>query len=733
MIITKTTVSKERISHCRIKVLGSVLFFLVASVSFALSPPSDFELVRERVVEEYLVQGVDEAAIAALLDTQNQDGTWPGINYQDVSRTGFEHYFHTGNMVTLAKAYQHPNSTFRGSPKVKQAISNALDHWVQNDYFCDNWWYNQIGTPNNLVAVMLLLGDELPEELVQATQPIIGRAHLNASGARPSGDRIKIAGILAKNLLFLGEKEKFETVLKVIEGEIKFSTGSRGLQRDFSFHHRVDRVNNTSSYGLGYADAFVEWLVYTAATQYSFSRDKVEILVDYYLDGISKNLAFGKYLEAGAKNRSIARPGALHGLDAKTPKKLLQATDYRKGDLEEIVKIREEGIHKVSLSYGKYFWQTEFFTYQRPGFFTSVRMYSIRNDNMEVPYNSEGLMNHHRGDGTNHLSITGKEYLDIFPVMDFQKIPGATILQKEKLPDPDQIQKSGYTDFVGAVTDDLYGSVAFDFISPHDPLKARKSWFFFDKEYVCLGAGIYAKGKQEVFTTLNQLLLKGEVYAQVGHQMKILESGKHGLKNPDWIYHDRVGYFMLASQNVELSFGEVTGNWTSINRQTRAPQEDVTKEVFSLWVNHGNNVRQESYAYMILPNASLEETKAYRIDDQIEILANTPELQAVRHKQLLQVQANFYQAGKLDLGDGLELTMDGPGLVLLHLDGQNIVKMAVSDPSRKLDKMHLQLNSKLNLQGTQHRVAWDAEHWISKVTVQLPEGEFAGSSVILGD
>ena len=694
---------------------------------------SDFKLVKQRVVTEYLLVEVDDEDIADLLATQKQDGTWPGINYQDVSRTGFEHIVHTTNMVDLAKAYRQPNSKYKGSPKVKQAISNALDHWVQNDYFCDNWWYNQIGTPNNLVAVLLLLGDELPEELVQATQPIIGRAHLNASGARPSGDRIKIAGILAKNLLFLGEKEKFEVVLKVIEGEIKFTTGSRGLQRDFSFHHRVDRVNNTSSYGLGYADAFVEWLVYTADTRYAFSSDKVAILVDYYLDGISKNLAFGKYLEAGAKNRSIARPGALRGLDAKTPRKLLQATDYRKADLKEIVKIREEGIQNVNLSYAKYFWQTEFFTFQRPDYFTSVRMFSTRNDNMEVPYNSEGLKNHHRGDGTNHLSITGKEYFDIFPVMDFQKIPGATILQKERLPDPDQIQKTGYTNFVGAVTDDLYGSVAFDFISPHDPLKARKSWFFFDNEYVCLGAGINAKGKQAVFTTLNQLLLQGEVHAKVGQEPKILERGKHELKDLDWIYHDRVGYFMLAPQEIELSFGEITGNWTTINQQTRAPQEDVTKEVFSLWVNHGNNVRQESYAYMILPNANLEETKAYRVDDQIEILANTPELQAVRHKQLLQVQANFYQAGKLDLGDGLELTMDGPGLVLLHLDGQNIVKMAVSDPSRKLNKMHFQLNSKLNLQGTQHRVAWDAEHWISKVTVQLPEGEFAGSSVILGD
>ncbi|EPR69230.1 hypothetical protein ADICYQ_1730 [Cyclobacterium qasimii M12-11B] len=477
MINIKTAVRREQISHCPIKLLGSVLFFLVASVSFALSAPTDFELVRERVVGEYLAAGIDDAAIAGLLDTQNTDGTWPGINYQDVSRTGFEHYFHTSNMVSLAKAYRQPDSEFRDSQKVKQAITAALDHWVQNDYFCENWWYNQIGTPNNLVAVMLLIGEEMPEQMVKDAQPIIGRAHLNASGARPSGDRIKIAGILAKNLLFLGEIEKFETVLKVIEGEIKFTTGSRGLQRDFSFHHRMDRVNNTASYGLSYADSFVEWVVYTAGTQYAFSEDKVEILVDYYLDGISKNLSFGKFFDAGAKNRSVARPGAIHALNAATPRKLVEATDYRKADLEEIIRVREEGIEHVTLSYSKYFWQTEYFTFQRPDYFTSVRMYSIRNDNMEVPYNSEGLKNHHRGDGTNHLSLTGLEYFDIFPVMDYQKIPGATILQKEALPDGDQIQKPGYTDFVGAVTDNLYGSVAFDFISPHDPLKAKKSWF----------------------------------------------------------------------------------------------------------------------------------------------------------------------------------------------------------------------------------------------------------------
>lgn len=63
---------------------------------------------------------------------------------------------------------------------------------------------------------------------------------------------------------------------------------------------------------------------------------------------------------------------------------------------------------------------------------------------MEVPYNSEGLLNHHWGDGANHISRTGDEYYDVFPTFDYQKIPGATIMQKEVLPAPDQVQKLAF-------------------------------------------------------------------------------------------------------------------------------------------------------------------------------------------------------------------------------------------------------------------------------------------------
>ncbi|MEM8968907.1 MAG: chondroitin lyase, partial [Bacteroidota bacterium] len=219
--------------------------------------PSDFEIIKSRVVNELLKTEIDNARVEEIVQAMNEDGSFWGINYEDLSRTaGFPQRHHTSNLVYLAKAYQSESSDYYQDKSLKKTINRGLKYWVDNDFFGDNWHNNQISTPTNLVNLMLLIGDELPQHLVDKAQPIIGRAHMNASGARPSGDRIVIAGILAKNLLFLGEKERFDEIIRLIEGEVKFSTGSRGMQHDYSFHHRVDRVNNTISYGYGkYANA----------------------------------------------------------------------------------------------------------------------------------------------------------------------------------------------------------------------------------------------------------------------------------------------------------------------------------------------------------------------------------------------------------------------------------------------------------------------------------------------
>jgi len=283
----------------RIKyLLSAFLLILIPQTVSAANP--DLEIIRQRVIAELMEPEIDESKIETLINTIREDGSWANINYEDVSRTGFQHGEHLSNLLELSRAYEKKGSEFKGDKKSKKVIYSALDFWLDNDFICDNWWWNQIGTTSRLVRVLLIMDDDLTKEQISKALPIVGRANLNASGARPSGDRIQIAGILAKNLLFNRDVDSFKEVVKVIEGEIKFVTG-RGMQYDYSFHHRKDRVNNTLSYGTGYAVAFAEWAAYVSGTKYSFSEEKFQHLIDYYLDGICKMMVFGKYPDPGGK------------------------------------------------------------------------------------------------------------------------------------------------------------------------------------------------------------------------------------------------------------------------------------------------------------------------------------------------------------------------------------------------------------------------------------------------
>lgn len=422
--------------------------------------------------------------------------------------------------------------------------------------------------------------------------------------------------MLGKQALFKRDESILERVVRVMADEIKVTTG-RGLKPDMSFHHRTDNVICTLSYGNGYANSFSYWAVKIAGTKFTFPDKAIKLLIDYYLDGICKSMVCGKFPDPGAKNRDLSRKGTLNPAGAEIAENLRKASDYRKAELEDIVKIRK-GEKEPALTWDRFFWHSEYFTHQRPGYFSSVRMHSSRNHNMEQPHNEEGLKNHHVGDGSNFISLTGKEYLDIFPVWDWQKIPGTTVVQKPALPHWREIAKKGLTDFVGGVTDGEYGAAAFDFSSPHDPLKARKAWFFFDEEYVSLGAGITAEADYPVFTTLNQCLLNNEVVVKTKKGETILNKGQHTLNDVSWVFHDGIAYLFPSPENVNLSNSTATGSWREINHQAGASDEIVQKEVFSLWLDHGIKPQHAGYEYIVVPTIEATSIECYRKNSPIE-------------------------------------------------------------------------------------------------------------------
>lgn len=699
--------------------------------SFIMKKNADIEKLRKRFSEQLLKASVTDNHINTLIKTLQPDGSWPGIDYVDTTRTAFQHARHLSNMLTLSIAYKKKGSFYKGNKQVRKAIHQALSFWLANDFICENWWWNQIGTPNAMVSMLLILDKDLSSDESERMLKIAERGNLNASGARPSGDRIKIAGLQAKAALFKRDVEEVTMLMKIIEGEIKFST-ERGMQHDFSFHHRTDWVNNTLSYGSGYASAFIEWASNVADTKFSFSEQVIRLLVDYYIDGICKQMVYGKISDPGILNRDITRPGEEKVWGSSDPEKLRNLTNYRQAELDNIICLRKGDSLCRPESFAKFFWRTDHFVFQRPDFYTSVRMYSTRNANMEEPYNGEGLMNHFRGDGTNYLSVRGDEYKKLTPVCDWMKIPGATIVQLEKMPGENEIQKWGLTDYVGAVTDGLYGAVGFSFKSPHTGLDAKKAWFFFDKTYFCLGTDISSRMKNQVLTTVNQCLLKGEVIVGDTDGAHLQEQGSHMKKDVRWVIHDKVGYYFPEKENVILANRSVDGSWKIANRQTTTPSDMIRQDVFTLSVDHGRRPDNGKYAYMVVPSADPLSIEKRVKEEGIVTLANCSALQAVRHDGLNMAYAVFYKGGMLRINDKIVVEMDSPGMLMVkYNDVGEILTLGVSDPTHFMKKLHLSVNQKI-VWTTQESIQteWDEEKNVTRIVVDLPQNEYAGKSVI---
>ena len=83
--------------------------------------------------------------------------------------------------------------------------------------------------------------------------------------------------------------------------------------------------------------------------------------------------------------------------------------------------------------------------------------------------------------------------------------------------------------------------------------------FWFDNEWVAVGAGIGSEHEATVVTGLNQTLPNGKVLVD-GKQFK---KGNRMLINPRWIFHNSVGYIFPGgsagkSVSVKMEWGHVT-------------------------------------------------------------------------------------------------------------------------------------------------------------------------------
>ncbi|GAA2316736.1 polysaccharide lyase beta-sandwich domain-containing protein [Streptomyces kunmingensis] len=366
--------------------------------------------------------------------------------------------------------------------------------------------------------------------------------------------------------------------------------------------------------------------------------------------------------------------------------------------------------------------------HRRPGYAFALARSSRRISKYEY-MSGENLLPWFQGDGAHHLYLSGQDQtqaygVDYFTTVSPYELAGVTAPVEVRRSVPELYDgklfydnpghplnftsssesQNRYVYFPtatqdhsgGAVLDGRYGAVGWvlsddvpwrdkragvlpdDFVV-YRSARATKSWFLLDDEIVVLAAGVGdAPGAgRAVTTTLDARIAAADDRVAV-------ERGRGWVRWENTTRAASVGYVLLDGPRPRVRLETVTRSRRVV--RTSNPDTAVTRQVFSLTVEQPAGARPTSFAYVLLPNASATAVRHHR---GAEILANTPHLQAVRHRGLGLSAANTFAPGTHHTAG---LTIEGPASVLVRRDGD--VTLAVSDPTTTRDTVTVVLRGR---------------------------------------
>lgn len=666
----------------------------------------DIQIIRERLIARYLPtdpSAVEKSVANArsVAGRLTPEGAWPEIAYDDQGRSRWATGGHLSHMLELATAHRVLNDSGQPDESLKAAALSALDYWLKRDPKNPNWWWNQIGTQLSLGPTALLLGDDLDASRRAQVVEIMKRS----TWPKWTGQNL-VWGVTIQ--IMRGCIESDPAVIEEAYGRMYqemtvVPPGAEGIQADFSFHQHGSQLYS-GGYGLVFAANGAEFIHHARGTRFAAPAEVVETITRYMLDG-QQWMMRAQTFDYSAVGREIVRSGKNGGSMAHAANLMAELGGPRAGEFEAFA-ARVNGFGKEAPFTGnRHFWRSDYMAHHRPAYMVSVRMASTRNRRSEL-VNDEGRYSHHLADGAMYLYRSGREYYDIFPAWDWQRVPGITAEQADWA-QKGNVGGAGETDFVGGVSDGGYGMAAMDF--RRGALAARKAWFCFDDAIVCLGAGITCSSENPVLTSVNQCLLNGAVTSSAAAEP--LGPGRHELAGPAWFHHDGVGYAVPQEAAVVVADETQRGAWADIGV---GPTERLTQDVFSAWIAHGPKPSGGSYVYLVYPAVSVEAMPALAGAADIAVLSNTPAAQAVEHASLGIVQSAFYEPAEITCVDGAVLRAEKPCLVQLRtVDGA--IHAAVSNPGNATLDVTLEY---VGNDGTARRAV-----------VSLPDGPLAGSTV----
>ncbi|PZT55034.1 polysaccharide lyase family 8 super-sandwich domain-containing protein [Paenibacillus silvae] len=712
--------------------------------------PEEYDELRQRWKETLIGKDsldVNDTAVQTIIETNASAAQqyWENMQlssggttlWNDLPASASDSTFinnHYTRLKTMALAYQTKGTSLYHNSGLKDDLLQAMD-WMLDNLYTEmgtefgNWWNWDIGVPNRLADILILMYDELtPEQILRNTASIdhyIGDI-TSASFTQTGANRSDIMLIQVRMGLVEHNYDRLIQARNGMSELFQYTAAGDGFYEDGSYVQH-STIAYTGSYGEVLIQGIGNLMFLLNGSTWEPIVPEMNNVYRWINEGFAPILYKGQAIDM-TRGRAIVRPAA----DAYYSGRNILAGIARIAvtspaelslQLKSLVKYHVEYQLSRGISYYQFpldladtikDWvedpaivpATDFQAhYELSGMARSVHrgedfLFGVSKSSKRIATyeltNGENPKGWYTGDGMTYLYNQDlSQYTGSFwATVNWNRLPGTTVVSRTRNSSNYQYgdgETVPLNSWAGGTTLDTFGVTGMELIQNGTQMQARKSWFTFDNEIVALGAGITSTDNLPVETVIEQRKLKEDNSNRFFVDGEALNgtTAYEEIENPAWAYLEgnvtgsNIGYIFPNHSPIKLTRQIQEGRWSDINLSNppsaTAPTELLQNYFLTMWIDHGNNPADSQYEYMILPNASKQETKEYADSPDVTILANSKTVQAVRENTLNVAGYNFW-TDTLTTIDGV--TSNKKASVMIRKNpGADTIELSVSDPT----------------------------------------------------
>jgi hyaluronate lyase len=636
---------------------------------------------------------------------------------------------------SMALAYATPGCSLHGDPTLLADTLDALDWMYANRYnetktIYNNWYDFEIGAPIQLVDIAVLLYDQLSPMQIGNYMGAVEKFTPSATTQAPGGTsgsftgsnrmlKIRIVGVrgcVVKDAVKLGAARDALSELFV------YVTTGDGFYQDGSF---IQHVNHpyTAAYGNGLLASIAPVMNWLSGSTWVVTDPMQSNVFSWVFDSYEPIIYNGAALDL-VRGREAGRAGDPQGSGHSIMDSVLQIAQFappaeslrmkrmiKEWALNDTVRDFVSGRPLSTLTLAKNLMADnnivrrgeliDHFTFPEmdrvvhlgKGYCFGLSLCSTRIANFES-INGNNLRGWFTGDGMTTLYNADLNQFgdDTNCTIDAYRLPGVTAdVTHSKLPNveasigPRAQGESTLSphSWAGGATLGNFGVAGMQFRGVDVTLTGKKSWFMFDDEIVCLGAGITSTDARPIETTVENRKINGGNILTVNGTAKSTALGwSEAMAATSWAHlqgnvsGSDIGYYFPTAPTIHALRESRSASPSEIDVNASTTVE--TRNFLRLGFEHGSNPSSTTYQYVLLPGRSATRTGNYAAAPHITVLNNNANVQAVRENTLGITAANFWTDNTYTYGG---ITSNKKASVLVRDDGP-FIDVSVSDPTQ---------------------------------------------------